>query len=70
MPKRSVALIDLRAQHAELREDIDRAIAGVIDSGQFILGPEVIAFESELAAAAMVEGKEEERPFLQRHGSG
>lgn len=51
MRKRSVALIDLGSQHAELREDIDRAIAGVLDSGRFILGPEVAAFESELAAA-------------------
>ncbi len=51
MSKREVALIDLGRQHAELRSEIDGAIAGVIDSGQFILGPEVSAFESELAKA-------------------
>jgi len=34
----------------EVREEVNRAIAGVVDSGQFILGPEVEAFERELAA--------------------
>jgi dTDP-4-amino-4,6-dideoxygalactose transaminase len=34
-----------------LRAEIDAAIAGVVDSGRFILGPEVAAFEEELAVA-------------------
>jgi dTDP-4-amino-4,6-dideoxygalactose transaminase len=33
------------------RREIDEAIARVLDSGWFILGPEVTAFESELAQA-------------------
>lgn len=45
-----VPFLDLGAGHAELRSEIDRAIASVIDRGQFILGPELAAFESEFAA--------------------
>lgn len=46
-----VPLVDLDALHAPLRAEIDAAIARVIDSSQFIGGPELAAFESELAAA-------------------
>jgi dTDP-4-amino-4,6-dideoxygalactose transaminase len=48
---RRVPMRDLAAEHAALRPELDRALAGVLDSGQFIGGPEVAAFESELAAA-------------------
>lgn len=51
MATRTVPLVDLGKQHAEMRSEIDAAIAGVIDSGWFILGPEVAAFEEELAAS-------------------
>jgi dTDP-3-amino-3,4,6-trideoxy-alpha-D-glucose transaminase len=43
-------MFDTAAQLREVREEVNRAIAGVIDSGRFILGPEVEAFERELAA--------------------
>jgi dTDP-4-amino-4,6-dideoxygalactose transaminase len=39
-----------QVQIAPLKEEIERRIAAVIDSGRFILGPEVAAFEKELAA--------------------
>lgn len=42
-------LFDTGAQLHEVREQVNRAIAGVVESGRFILGPEVEAFESELA---------------------
>jgi dTDP-4-amino-4,6-dideoxygalactose transaminase len=45
----SVPLLDLKAQYQPIREEVLRAIARVADSQQFILGPEVEAFESELA---------------------
>lgn len=45
----SVPFVDLAAQHAAIRGDVDAAIARVVDSQQFILGPEVDAFEKELA---------------------
>jgi dTDP-4-amino-4,6-dideoxygalactose transaminase len=48
---RTVPLVDLGRQHSKLRAEIDAAIAGVVDSGRFILGPEVTAFEEELATA-------------------
>jgi len=44
-----VPLLDVKAQNAPLREAIMAAIAGVVDKGAFILGPEVEAFENELA---------------------
>ena len=45
-----VPLLDVKAQNAPLREAIMTAIARVVDGGGFILGPEVEAFEQELAA--------------------
>ena len=41
--------IDLAAQRRRLGDRIDRAIAGVLDHGAFILGPEVAALEKRLA---------------------
>jgi dTDP-4-amino-4,6-dideoxygalactose transaminase len=49
-----VPLLDLPRQLAPLRAEIDRAIARVIDSGHFILGPEVGALEAEVAQATGV----------------
>lgn len=46
-----VPFIDLAAIHAPLRSEIDAAIARVIDESRFVGGPEVAAFEEELAAA-------------------
>ena len=46
----AVALFDTSAPVRPLRSQIDAAIARVVDSGRFILGPEVGAFEDELAA--------------------
>src|SRR5882724_4764703 len=45
-----VPLLDLQAQYAPLREEIRQAIDRVCDSQHFILGPEVSAFEEEVAA--------------------
>jgi len=46
-----VPLFDMAAELAPVRADVERAIARVLDSGVFIGGPEVAAFERELAAA-------------------
>ena len=46
----SVPLLDLKLQYGPIREEILRAITRVADSQQFILGPEVEAFEREAAA--------------------
>jgi len=45
-----VPLLDLRAQNEPLRDEILAAIARVVDSQRFIGGPEVEAFEREMAA--------------------
>ena len=45
-----VPLLDLKAQYGPMRDEILAAIARVCDSQQFILGPEVEAFEAEVAA--------------------
>lgn len=43
-------LLDLKAQYAALRDEIHAAIERVVESQQFILGPEVEALEEEVAA--------------------
>lgn len=45
-----VPLLDLRPQYESLRREIDAAVASVVSSQQFVLGPEVEAFEREVAA--------------------
>jgi dTDP-3-amino-3,4,6-trideoxy-alpha-D-glucose transaminase len=45
-----VAFLDLRRQHRELRPDVDRAVADVVDAGRFIGGPSVESFERAFAA--------------------
>ncbi len=44
-----VPLLDLRGQHQALRSELLAAVAGVIDSQQFVLGSEVAALEHEIA---------------------
>ena len=45
-----VPLLDLQAQYATIRDEIRPVVERVIESQQFILGPEVEAFEQEVAA--------------------
>ena len=45
-----IPFLDLGAAYRELRHEIDPAIQRVLDSGWYILGPEVEAFEAEWAA--------------------
>jgi dTDP-4-amino-4,6-dideoxygalactose transaminase len=45
-----IPLIDLKAQYRAIKPELDHAIQAVLELGQFILGPEVEAFERELAA--------------------
>ena len=47
-----IPFLDLRAITADAGEALREAAARVIDSGWFILGKEVEAFEAEFAAAA------------------
>jgi dTDP-4-amino-4,6-dideoxygalactose transaminase len=43
-------LLDLKAQYASIKNEIDQAIHRVLDSCQFILGPEGKALEEEMAS--------------------
>lgn len=45
-----IPILDLRSQYQRLQTEIQAAIAQVLESGHFILGPEVQAFEAEAAA--------------------
>jgi dTDP-4-amino-4,6-dideoxygalactose transaminase len=45
-----IPLVDLRAQYHSIKDEIDKAVSQVIESGQFILGPNVKALEEEIAA--------------------
>jgi len=47
--KKPIAFIDLAAQQKGIRSQIDAGIAGVLNSGRYILGPEVAEFEKKLA---------------------
>lgn len=45
-----IPFLDLGASYRELKPEIDAAVARVLDSGWYIFGPEVAAFEAEWAA--------------------
>ncbi len=43
-------MLDIKAQHEPLKEEIKQALKDILDSGQFILGPNVKSFEQEIAS--------------------
>jgi len=45
-----IPFLDLKAQYEEIKPQVDAAVARVIESAQFVLGPEVAAFEERFAA--------------------
>ena len=46
----TVPFMDLKVQYRALKEDILSAVTHVLDSGQYVLGSEVAAFEEEFAS--------------------
>jgi dTDP-4-amino-4,6-dideoxygalactose transaminase len=50
-----IPLFDTEAVLRDLRAELERRVSGVIESGRFVLGPEVRAFEREFAAYLGVE---------------
>jgi dTDP-3-amino-3,4,6-trideoxy-alpha-D-glucose transaminase len=50
MSRARIPFLDVAAAYAELQDELDAATRRVMASGQFILGPEVSAFEEEFAA--------------------
>jgi dTDP-4-amino-4,6-dideoxygalactose transaminase len=47
---KEIRMVDLKGQYDRIKTEIDSSIQSVIDSTAFIRGPEVSAFEEELAA--------------------
>jgi dTDP-4-amino-4,6-dideoxygalactose transaminase len=45
-----IPFVDLKAQYASIKHEVDAAIQGVLESCQFTLGGEVAAFEQEFSA--------------------
>jgi dTDP-4-amino-4,6-dideoxygalactose transaminase len=45
-----IPFLDLKAQYREIKPQVDAAVARVTESAQFVLGPEVAAFEERFAA--------------------
>jgi len=46
-----ITIVDLRAQHGKIRDEVRMAIDEVTDSQQFILGPVVKCFEEQMTQA-------------------
>src|SRR5262249_48772053 len=68
---------DLKPVHAELAEELKAALARVLASGWFVLGPEVEAFEQEFAcyhgvrhAVAVASGTDAIEPAFRAAGRG
>ncbi len=53
-PGMQVPLLDLKPQHAHLREELRAALDRILDSQQFVLGEEVRLLETELARYSAV----------------
>jgi len=45
-----IQMVDLQGQYANLKDEMDAALREVISSARFVRGPEVTAFEEELAS--------------------
>ena len=45
-----IPMVDLKVQYHNLKEEIDRGLLAALEATQFILGPNVAAFEEEAAA--------------------
>lgn len=45
----TVPLLDLKAQYATIKNEVDEAVAAVLESQWFIMGPEVKSLEEEIA---------------------
>jgi len=50
MTQITVPHLDLKAQYRSIKQEIDSTLARVLDSGQFVLGPEVAEFEKEFSS--------------------
>ena len=49
-PRMLMPFVDLKAQFASIREEVMAAVQGVMESQRFIIGPQLQAFEQEMAS--------------------
>ena len=75
--KMNVPFLELKPAYLELKDDLDAAVARVLDSGWYLLGEEITAFEREFAAYTETEhcvgvgnGLEALHLSLRAHGVG
>lgn len=47
--KTKISIVDLGAHYRSIKEEVDKAVLDVLSSGHYVLGPQVKAFEEELA---------------------
>ncbi|MEK7375967.1 MAG: aminotransferase class I/II-fold pyridoxal phosphate-dependent enzyme, partial [Candidatus Margulisiibacteriota bacterium] len=45
----NISMLDLKAEYTQIKNEIDEAVKAVLESGHFILGPNVAYFEGEFA---------------------
>jgi dTDP-4-amino-4,6-dideoxygalactose transaminase len=45
-----IPFLDLKAQHRQIKREVDLAVSNVMETAQFVLGPDVAAFEERFAA--------------------
>ena len=45
-----IQMVDLQGQYAKIKGEMDSALQGVLAYARFVRGPEVTAFEEELAS--------------------
>lgn len=45
-----ISLVDLTAQYRSIKQEIDAAVLSTLESGHFILGPQVVKFEESIAS--------------------
>jgi dTDP-4-amino-4,6-dideoxygalactose transaminase len=48
----NIPILDLKTQYRSIKDEIDTAVLGVMDSGHFVLGPNVKALEEEVGEYA------------------
>ena len=46
----TIPMLDLKAQYSSLKNEIESALREILESGHFVLGPNVKAFEKEIAS--------------------
>ena len=52
-----IPFVDLKTQYLGIKDEVDAAIRGILETCQFTLGAEVAAFERDFAAFQQAAGR-------------